>query len=160
MLPMIADNKVDLIAVMPQFEHQLDETGKYRTLFTMGQAVGPAQTVLWAMNADFIKAHRPALVDFFEDHIRAVRWFLDPKNRTEALAIAVDATKQKPEDLAYAFTTKDFYRSPDCMPNMKAAQDEIESSVKLGVIPKEVKLEPTYVDLSLIKEAKQRIDGK
>ena len=160
MLPMIADNKVDLIAVMPQFEHRLDESGKYRTLFTMSQAVGPSQTVLWAMRADFIKAHRPALVDFFEDHIRAVRWFLDPKNRDEALAIAQQVTKQKPEDLAYAFTDKDFYRSPDRVPNMKAAQGEIDDAVKLGVIPKDVKLEPTYVDLSLIRDAKHRIDGK
>jgi NitT/TauT family transport system substrate-binding protein len=160
MLPMIADDKVDLIAVMPQFEHRLSEAGKYRTLFTMGQAVGPSQTVLWAMKSDFIKAHRPVLVDFFEDHIRAVRWFLDPKNRTEALAIAVEVTKQKPEDLAYAFTKEDFYRSPDCVPSIKAAQGEIEDSVKLGVIPTEVKLEPAYVDLSLIKDAKARLDGK
>ncbi len=43
----------------------LDEAGKYRTLFTMGQAIGPSQTVLWAMREDFIKAHRAALVDFF-----------------------------------------------------------------------------------------------
>jgi NitT/TauT family transport system substrate-binding protein len=160
MLPMIADNKVDLIAVMPQFEHQLATAGKYRTLFTMGQSVGPSQTVLWAMTEDFIKTHRPVLVDFFEDHIRGIRWFLDPKNRAEALAIAADVTKQKPEDLAYAFTHADFYRSPDSMPNMKAAQDEIEDSVKLGVIPTEVQLAPAYVDLSLIKEAKLRIDGK
>ncbi|MGH6968227.1 MAG: ABC transporter substrate-binding protein, partial [Stellaceae bacterium] len=70
MVSMIEQNKVDLIAVMPQFEHKLAEAGKYRTLFTMGQAIGPSQTVLWAMREDFIKAHRPALVDFFEDHIR------------------------------------------------------------------------------------------
>ena len=160
MVAMIEDQKVDLIAVMPQFEHRLNETGKYKTLFTMGNAVGPSQTVLWAMRADFIKAHRPVLVDFFEDHIRGVRWFLDPKNRTEALAIAEAVTKQKPEDLAYAFTKGDFYRSPDCVPNMKAAQGDIDESVKLAVIPKSVKLEPQYVDLSLIREAKRRIDGK
>lgn len=160
MVSMIEQNKVDLIAVMPQFEHRLDEAGQYRTLFTMGQAIGPSQTVLWAMREDFIKAHRPALVDFFEDHIRAVRWFLDPKNRDEALAIAEEATKQKPEDLAYAFTKKDFYRSPDAMPNIKAAQDDIEQAAKLKVIPAAVTLEPKYVDLSLIEEAKKRIDGK
>ena len=160
MVSMIEQNKVDLIAVMPQFEHRLDEAGKYRTLFTMGQAIGPSQTVLWAMREDFIEAHRPALVDFFEDHIRAVRWFLDPKNRDEALAIAEQVTKQSPADLAYAFTKKDFYRSPDAVPNIKAAQDDIEQAAKLHVIPKAVMLEPTYVDLSLMEEAKRRIDGK
>src|SRR6185437_3930701 len=160
MVSMIEQNKVDLIAVMPQFEHKLDEAGKYRTLFTMGQAIGPSQTVLWAIREDFIKAHRPALVDFFEDHIRAVRWFLDPKNRDEALAIAEQVTKQSPADLAYAFTNKDFYRSPDARPNIKAAQDDIEQAATLHVIPKVVTLEPAYVDLSLIEEAKRRVDGK
>ncbi|MDE1903180.1 MAG: ABC transporter substrate-binding protein [Alphaproteobacteria bacterium] len=160
MVSMIEQNKVDLIPVMPQFEHKLAETGQYRTLFTMGQAIGPSQTVLWGMRADFIKAHRPAVVDFFEDHIRAVRWFLDPKNRDEALAIAEEVTKQKPEDLAYAFTKKDFYRSPDAVPNLKAAQEDIDQAVKLHVLPTAVTLEPKYVDLSLIAEAKKRIDGK
>ncbi len=158
MVSMIEQNKVDMIAVMPQFEHRLAAAGGYRTLFTMGQAIGPSQTVLWGMRADFIKAHRAVMVDFFEDHIRGVRWFLNPKNRAEALAIAEEVTKQKPADLAYAFTKKDFYRSPDCVPNIKAAQEDIDEAVKLHVLPKAVTLEPKYVDLSLIAEAKRRID--
>ena len=56
-------------------------------LFTARDAVGPTQAVIWAIRGDVIAAHRPALIDFFEDHIRAVRWFLDPKNRDAALAI-------------------------------------------------------------------------
>jgi NitT/TauT family transport system substrate-binding protein len=160
MLPMLEENKVDMIGAMPQYLHQIAEAGKYRTIYTAGQARGPAQTIAWVMRADFIKAHRPALVDFFEDHIRGVRWFLDRKNRDEALAIAVDVTKQKPEDLAYAFTDEDFYRSPDCVPDVAAAQREIDESAKLGLLPQAVKLSPDYVDLSLVKEAKLRIDGK
>ncbi len=116
--------------------------------------------MLWAMKADFIAAHRPMLVDFFEDHIRGVRWFLDPKNRAEALAIAADFTKQKPEDLAYAFTHRDYYRSPDGVPDMAAAQNEVDLSVQSGLLPKPVTLSPTYVDLSLIEDAKRRIGGK
>jgi sulfonate transport system substrate-binding protein len=160
MLPMLEENKVDMIGAMPQYLHQIAQAGKYRTLYTAGQARGPAQTIAWVMRADFIQAHRPALVDFFEDHIRGVRWFLNKKNREEALAIAVDVTKQKPEDLAYAFTDGDFYRSPDCVPDIGAAQHEIDESAKLGLLPQAVTLSPDYVDLSLIKEAKLRLDGK
>ena len=156
---MIEGGKVDLIGALPQFMGDLNATGKYRTLYTAGESRGPAQTVLWAMRADFIKANRPALVDFFEDHIRAMRWFLDPKNREEALAIAIEATKQKRTALEYAFTSADFYRSPDCVPVIEAAQREIDESVKLKILPKSVTLAPTYVDLSLIEEAKKRIDG-
>ena len=157
---MLDENKVDMIGAMPQYLHQIDTAGKFRTLYTASDARGPAQTIAWAMRADFIKAHRPVLVDFFEDHIRGVRWFLDPKNRVEALAIAVEVTKQKPEDLAYAFTDEDFYRSPDCVPNIEAAQHEIDISAKLGLLPQAITLAPEYVDLSLIKDAKIRIDGK
>jgi sulfonate transport system substrate-binding protein len=160
MVPMIEADKVDLVALMPQFIHRVDQLGTYRTLFTAGQGRGgPAQTIAWVMRADFIAAHRPVLVDFFEDHIRAVRWFLDPKNRDEALAIAMQVTKQQREDLEYAFTDADFYRSPDMMPDIAAAQREIDESFKLGLLPKAVTLAPRYVDLTIVAEAKQRIDG-
>jgi NitT/TauT family transport system substrate-binding protein len=160
MVAMLDEDKVDMIGAMPQYLHQIDTAGKFRTLYTASDARGPAQTIAWAMRADFIKAHRPVLVDFFEDHIRGVRWFLDPKNRVEALAIAVEVTKQKPEDLAYAFTDEDFYRSPDCVPNIEAAQHEIDISAKLGLLPQAITLAPEYDDLSLIRDAKIRIDGK
>jgi len=160
MVPMIEADKVDLVALMPQFIHRVDQLGTYRTLFTASEGRGgPAQTIAWVMRADFIAAHRPALVDFFEDHIRAVRWFLDAKNREEALAIAMQVTKQQRIDLEYAFTDADFYRSPDMMPDVAAAQREIDESFKLGLLPKAVTLAPTYVDLTLVTEAKQRIDG-
>jgi NitT/TauT family transport system substrate-binding protein len=160
MVPMIEADKVDLAALMPQFIHRVDALGKYRTLFTASEARGgPAQTVFWVMREDFIAAHRAALIDFFADHIRAVRWFLDPKNREEALAIAMQVTKQQRDDLDYAFTDADFYRSPDLLPDIAAAQREIDESVKLGLLPKAVKLSPTHVDLSLVTEAKKRIDS-
>jgi sulfonate transport system substrate-binding protein len=160
MVPMIEADKVDLVALMPQFIHRVDQLGQYRTLFTASEARGgPAQTIGWVMRADFITAHRPALVDFFEDHIRAVRWFLNHDNREEALAIAMQVTKQQRADLEYAFTDADFYRSPDMVPDIAAAQHEIDASFKLGVLPKSVTLDPFYIDLSLVTEAKQRLDG-
>lgn len=157
---MIEDGKVDLIALLPQFAHGAIVSDKYQTLFTSRDSVGAAQTVLWGMRADFIAKNRPAVVDFFEDHIRAVRWFLDPKNHADALAIASSVTKVSTKDLEYAFTGRDFYRSPDARPNISALQKEIDDAVELGVLPKSFEVSPKYVDLSLIEEAKRRIDGK
>jgi NitT/TauT family transport system substrate-binding protein len=148
-----------MVALMPQFIHRVEALGRFRTLYTASEARGgPAQTVFWAMRADFIAAHRPVLVDFFEDHIRAVRWFLDPAHREEAVAIAMQVTKQPREELDYAFTDQDFYRSPDLVPSIDAAQREIDESAKLGLLPKAVTLSPNYVDLSIVAEAKARID--
>jgi sulfonate transport system substrate-binding protein len=160
MLPMIDNGKVDLIAGMPQYLEEIRQAGKYRVLYTAGNARGPAETIAWAMRADFIAAHRAALVDFFEDHLRAIRWFLDPAHHDEAVAIAVQVTKQKPDELQYFFTHDDFYRAPDGMPNLAAAQSEIDDSVKLGILPKAITLAPRYVDLAMVEEARTRLDGK
>jgi sulfonate transport system substrate-binding protein len=159
MFAMIENGKVDLIPVLPQSMKQVGDSGHYRTLFTAGDARGPAETVALAMRASFIKAHRAALVDFFEDRLRALRWFLDPKHQDEAIEIAAQVSKQKPDELGYFFTKDDFYRDRDAMPDLKAAQKEIDDSVKLGILPKGIELVPNYVDLSLIEEAKRRVDG-
>ena len=156
---MIEDGKVDLIALLPQFASRIEASGRYRALFHINDAFGSTQTVHWAMRADFIAAHRPAVVDFFEDHIRALRWFLDPGNRAGALAIAADVTKLSSDNIAYCFTQGDWYRSPDARPEVKAIQIEIDESARLGILPSAVEVEPTYVDLSLIEDAKRRIDG-
>ena len=156
---MLDAGKVDFIGTLPQFAPVLG-TGKYRVLFTARDAVGPTQAVIWAMRADVIAAHRPALVDFFEDHIRAVRWFLDAKNRDEALAILADVTKLPKENVAFAFTKDDFYHSPDARPDVASVQKEIDASAEAGVIPKRIEISPKYVDLLLIEEAKRRIDGE
>ena len=157
---MLEGGKVDMIGVLPQFAHGIIGNPKYKVLFQAKDAVGPTQAVIWAMRADVIKAHRAAFVDFFEDHIRARRWFFDPKNRDEAIAITSDVTKLPKEKLAFAFTKDDFYRSPDARPDLVSMQKEVDDSVKLGVLPKPVQFSPKYVDLSLVAEAKKRIDGQ
>lgn len=156
---MLADNKVDMINLQPQFARGFIESGQYVPLFTTADAVGPSQTVFWAMRADFIAKNRAALVDYFEDHMRAMRWFIDPKNHKEAVDIATAALKAPRETLEYAFTKQDYYRSPDARPLLDAIQTDIDSSVQLGILKEGLKLAPRYIDMSLIEEAKKRIDG-
>lgn len=156
---MLSENKVDLINLMPQFGSYIN-SGKFRLLFTGHDAMGVTQAQIWAMRADFIAAHRPALVDFFEDHIRAMRWLTDPKHHDEAVAIAQAVTKQPKEDVDYVFTANDSYRSPDALPDIAATQRQIDTDVALGVVAKGITASPTYVDLSLIDDAKKRLGGK
>jgi ABC-type nitrate/sulfonate/bicarbonate transport system substrate-binding protein len=158
---MLDGGKVDLIGTLPQFLKQLrGNPNKYRVLFTGREAVGPTQAVLWGMRAETIAAHRPVFVDFFEDHIRAVRWFLDPTNREAALDLLAGVTKLPKEDLDFAFSKDDFYHSPDARPELDSVQREIDEAAKLGVLPHRVEIRPKHVDLSLIEEAKKRIEGK
>lgn len=157
---MLEGDKVDMIGVLPQFAKGIIGNPKYKVLFRAVDAVGPTQAVMWGMRSETIAKNRAAFVDFFEDHIRAVRWFLDPKNRDAALTLAAEVTKLPKENIEYAFGDKDFYRSPDARPEIAPVQKEIDESVELGVLPKRVEISPKYVDLSLIEEAKKRIDGK
>jgi sulfonate transport system substrate-binding protein len=156
---MLEAQKVDLINLVPQFNAYLTN-GKFRVLFTAHDAQGISQAQVWAMRADFIKDHRPELIDFFEDHIRALRWFLEPENHVEAVAIAQSVTKAHTEDVDYVFTANDSYRSPDALPDIPATQKAIDNDLSLGIIPKGITIAPQYVDLSLAEEAKRRVDGK
>lgn len=156
---MLAEGKVDLVNLLPRFNRYLDD-GQFRVLFYARDGLGVSQAQVWAMRADFIRAHRAALVDFFADHIRALRWFLDPAHHAEAMSIVESVTKAKPASISYVFTHTDSYRSPDALPNIPAAQRVIDADIELGVLKKSVTLAPKYVDLSLVKEAAARVDSE
>jgi NitT/TauT family transport system substrate-binding protein len=156
---MLQESKVDLIALIPPYRYYL-ANGKFRLLFNGHDAQGISQAQIFAMRADVIAEHRAALVDFFEDHIRALRWMIDPAHHDEDVAIAMTVTKAKKEDLDYLFSEEDSYRDPDARPNLEATQHAIDNDLSLGVIQKGITVAPKYVDLSMIEDAKKRIDGK
>ena len=161
MLPMLEGGKADIAPVMVQFNHDFLATGRYRPLFTTSDAVDgePDQVLFWVMKADFIAAHRAAVVDLLAGHMAAIRWFLDPRNRTEALAITEAFTKQSPQALAYAFTMDDVYRSPDLLPVIPPIQRDIDLAFRMKMLPARIDVAPRHVDLTLVADAKKQLDG-
>jgi ABC-type nitrate/sulfonate/bicarbonate transport system substrate-binding protein len=155
---MLDAGKVDLINLVPQLHYLLNE-GKYRVLFTAVQGEGRIQAQLWAMRADVIAAHRPALVDFLEDHIRAVQWLLDPAHHAETVAMTAALTKAKPDTLDYMYTKEDSFHAPDGRPDVAATQHAIDVELKSGLIKQGLKVAPKYVDLSPVEEAGKRLGG-
>ena len=153
---MLMDGKVDLINLLPQFDHFLKE-GKFRILFTAAQGEGRIQAQLWAMRAEYIKAHRAALVDFFEDHVRAVQWLLAPAHHQETVEMIAEATKLKPEQVEFAYTKGDSFHAPDARPDLAGTQKAIDLQVELGLMQQGIKVAPKYVDLSLVDEANKRL---
>lgn len=152
----LEEKKVDLAGMVMPFALTAKKSGKVRTLFTMKDAMGEAQTTLMAARAGFIAAHRAALVDFFEDWQRAMRWYYDPKNRAEAIKILADFTKQPPsayED--WVFTKRDYYRNPDVIPNVAALQNNLNVQKELGLLKMSIDVKK-YADLSLVEEAAKR----
>lgn len=156
---MLFQKKVDMIVVLPQFMRLVD-TSKVKTLFTIRDAVGPQQTIMWVARTAALKENRAAWVDFFEDYMRGLRFVLDPKNHDEAVKAVMQFTKQPREAVEYAFTDGDYFRSPDMLPDVPGIQRGIDQAVEAGVLPEPLKDLDSRIDLSFVKEAKKRLDGE
>jgi NitT/TauT family transport system substrate-binding protein len=155
---MLDDGKVDLINLVPQYQYMLKQ-GKYRKLFTAADGEGRIQAVLWAMRADQIAAHRPALIDFLEDHVRAVQWLLSPAHHKETVALAVEVTKAKPETLDFMYTKEDSFHAPDGRPDIGATQHALDVELKYNIIKEGMSVAPAYIDLSPLDAANKRLGG-
>jgi NitT/TauT family transport system substrate-binding protein len=126
-------------------------------LFTAADALGRSQMTVQAARAPFIAAHRAAMVDFFEDMMRVIRWYRDPANHDAAVAIAANLTKQPPASLtSFLFTKQDSYVDPKLQPDLASLQRNIEVMKSLGFINATIDV-PKYADLSLVEEAAKRL---
>jgi len=158
MAALLKDKKADMISAVLPFSLSpiLKEEGK--RLFDQTEGIGRSQFVFWAARKPFLDKNRAAMVDFMEDTIRVVRWFQDPKNHEAAVKIAVELTKIPAQvwDSWLFVKGKDYYRSPDALPDLKALQANIETQRELGFLTKDIRI-AKYADLSIVKEAAARL---
>ena len=161
MFAMLSEKKADAIpGVIPfSFNPKLREQG--RVLFTQKEAVGRTQMIVWAAREGFLKKNRAAMVDFMEDSIRAVRWFLDPKNHKEAVEIAARVSKRPPEAFDKWLFMKagqqgDYYRDSSMIPDLAAMQKNIDLQHKLGLLKASINVQK-HADLSIAREAAKRL---
>lgn len=153
----IESKRVDLGAMVPPFSYTTLDRGIGRVLFTSKDAIGPAQAIFIVARAGFIAQHREALIDFFEDYIRALHWYFSPANRQKAIEIISHFTKQPPHVFSsWVFTKKDFYHDPNAMPNLAMLQHNVETIAKLGLLKSTFNVRK-YADLSLVKAARARL---
>ena len=96
------------------------------------------------------------MIDFAEDTLRITRWFLDPANHDEVMAIAGRVTKHPPERFDWAFTKRDYFRAPDMVPNLDALQKNVAMMKDLGFVTTSVDVKK-YADLSIFEAAAQRL---
>jgi sulfonate transport system substrate-binding protein len=157
MKAMLKEHKVDLVATPLPFGTDPELLSFAHPLFTQAEAIGRSQMIVRVVRDKFLKEHRAAMVDFMEDYLRAVRFFLDPANHAEAVALLAQVTKRKPETFDdWAFTKKDYYRDPAALPDLGALQANIDLQHKLGFVRTAVDIKQ-HADLSIAKEAAQRL---
>jgi NitT/TauT family transport system substrate-binding protein len=153
---MLLEKKADLIpAVLPfSLNPKLNADGK--VLFTISDAIGPIDMIVLTARQSFIDKHRAAMVDYMEDMLRVVHWFLDPKNHDEVAKIASKITKAPPERFGWLFTKKDTYRDPNLMPDLDALQKNVDTTRGLGFVKNKIDVKK-HSDLSLVTEAAKRL---
>lgn len=157
MVPMLEEHKADLVSAVPPFSFIGEAKGTVRTLFTSRDAVGPSEFIFDAARKPFIDKNRAALIDFNEDWIRSLRWFLNPANHDEAVKIISDYTKLPAQGLSsWVFTHKDLYRDPDHRPNLEALQNNLNVQEQLGIQKTHIDV-AQYADTSLVDDAATRV---
>ena len=156
MRAMLAEKKVDIIpAVLP---FSLDpELRKIATpLFKQSDAIGVTQMIIWTARKSFIDKNSAAMVDFMEDTLRIVRWYLDPANHQEVTEIAARVTRQPAAQFDWLFTKRDTYHDPDMRPNLAALQGNVDLTRDLGLVRSTIDVKK-YADLSFVEEAAKRL---
>jgi sulfonate transport system substrate-binding protein len=156
MRAMLAEKKADLVSAVPPFSLDPDLRALANTLFTQKDAFGITQLTMWTARTDFIRQNRAALIDFLEDTVRAIRWYIDPKNHDEAVAIVARLNKAPPARVDWAFTSRDQYRDPNGTPNLTALQTNLNQQKELGFLKDDVEVKK-YSDLSIVEEAAKRL---
>ncbi|HEX7052971.1 MAG TPA: ABC transporter substrate-binding protein [Burkholderiales bacterium] len=153
--------RADVIpGVIPfSFDPELREKG--RVLFTQKEAVGRTQMTMLVAREGFVRQNRAAMVDFLEDAIRAVRWYLEPKNHKEAVQIAARVSKRPAAAFDKWLFTKagqngDYYHDENMRPDLKALQANIDLQHRLGLVKASIDV-AKHADLSLIEEAAKRL---
>jgi NitT/TauT family transport system substrate-binding protein len=156
MRPMLAEKKVDMIPAVLPFSLDPELRKIARSLFSIHDAIGISQFIVWTARKPFIDQHRAVLVDFMEDTLRIIQWYLDPKNHDAVAEIAARLTKQPADHFGWVFTKSDYYRDPNMLPNLDALQKNVDFTRDLGFVKASFDVK-AYSDLSIVQEAAQRL---
>ena len=148
---MLREKKVDAAVFLAPFWYRALQKGGIRPIFTSKDAVGPTQMLMKVADSGFLARHPQVVRDLFEDWRIALRWYLNPANRAEAVKIIADFTKVPAVvHAAYIFTTKDLYRDPEGIPNAAVIQANFDLLSELGYVGEKLDVHK-YLDLSYIK---------
>jgi len=156
MRAMLAEKKADMVVGVKPFTEDPTFKAIARTLFTQKEAVGTSDMLFLTARSDFIQKNRAVLVDFFEDYIRSLRWYMDPANHAAVIDIVSRYTKVPPGQLQWIFTKQDFYRDPDAKPDIAAIQRSVDMLKEFNFVKADLDVKK-FADLSLLEDASKRV---
>jgi sulfonate transport system substrate-binding protein len=160
MKSVLEEHKADLIPSTLPWSRNPAQAAISRTLFTTSDAMGHVALSFWVAHKDFLDKNHAAMVDFLEDYVRSIHWYLDPKNHDAAVKFVSDFTKVPVATMqGWLFTKADNYRDPNGLTDIDAVSRNIHTQRELGLIKADLDAHQ-YDGLALIKEAAKRVNGK
>jgi NitT/TauT family transport system substrate-binding protein len=156
MRAMLAEKKVAIIPGVLPFSLDPELRKIAQPLFVQREAIGVTDMIVWTARKPFLDKNRAAMVDFMEDTLRIVRWYLDPANHREATEIAGRLVKQPPAQFDWLFSKQDAYHDPAMAPNLAALQANVDLTRDLGYVRGSVDVKK-IADLSIAQEAAARL---
>jgi NitT/TauT family transport system substrate-binding protein len=157
MKSVLEERKADLIPSTLPWSRNPAQAAITRTLFTTSDAMGHVALSFWVAHKDFLDKNRPAMIDFLEDYVRSIRWYLDPKNHDAAVKFVADFTKVPAATMQdWLFTKADNYRDPNGLTDIDAVSRNIHTQRELGLIKADLDAHQ-YDGLDMIKEAAKRV---
>jgi NitT/TauT family transport system substrate-binding protein len=156
MRAMLLEKKADMVVGVKPFTEDPSFKAAAQTLFSQKDAVGTTDSIFLVARSDFVQKNRAALVDFFEDYIRATRWFKDPANKTAVVEIVSKFTKVPPQHLQWIFTKQDYYRDSNAMPDIVAIQRQMDMLKEFNFLKANLDVKK-FTDLSIVEEAAARL---
>jgi NitT/TauT family transport system substrate-binding protein len=154
-LAALKSDRVALAVLVRPWDEEGEKDPALTPLFSMGDAIGPTETITYVGKTEFVDKHRAALVDFLEDNIRLRRWAAGP-GHAQAVKLVAEILKKPPADLDYAFTKGDSYREPNAKVNVARLQKNIDDLVKVKLLDASIDAKKV-VDPSLAAEAAKRV---
>jgi NitT/TauT family transport system substrate-binding protein len=156
MRAMLAEKKVDLIPAVLPFSLDPELRRIAQPLFVQRDAVGVTDMIVWTARKPFLDRNRAAMVDFMEDALRIVQWYLESTHHNETMEIASRVTKQPAAQFDWLFTSRDAYHDPNMMPNLAALQGNVDMTRDLGFVRSNLDVKK-IADLSIAEEAAKRL---
>jgi NitT/TauT family transport system substrate-binding protein len=156
MRAMLAEKKVDIIPGVLPFSLDPELRRIAQPLFVQREAIGVTDMIVWTARKPFLDRNRAAMVDFMEDTLRIVRWYLDPANHRESTEIAGRLARQPAAQFDWLFTRRDAYHDPNMVPNLAALQGNVDLTRDLGFVRASVDVRK-ITDLSIAQEAAGRL---
>jgi NitT/TauT family transport system substrate-binding protein len=157
MRAMLTERKADLVSAVLPFSINPELVAVSKPLFTVKDAIGRSEFIVWTARDGFLQKNKSAMIDFMADSIRALHFLMDPSNRDQLLEIAARVSRLPASTFAgWLYTNKDLYRDPDMMPDLDALQRSINIQKELGFLKAKMDVK-SYADLSYVKEGAKRI---